>query len=194
MSNDLLKLIHSIVVTDNMMPSMKQTALHWADYLKDYIRPDCHDKLVSLIDALPEDKHMLHGDYHICNVMYQNGEALLIDMDTLCHGHPIFELASMYNVYKGYCAVDHGVAESFLGLPYDTISTFWDRSLALYLGTEDPVRLKSVEEKCEIIGYTRVMRRTIRRRLDAEAKGKALVEHCKNRLEELLPRVDTLLF
>ena len=26
----------------------------------------------------------------------QNNEVLIIDMDTLCVGHPVFELASMY--------------------------------------------------------------------------------------------------
>lgn len=47
---------------------------------------DRFEKLISLISAVPEDIHLMHGDYHVKNVMLQNGESLLIDMDTLCIG------------------------------------------------------------------------------------------------------------
>ena len=67
---------------------------------------DRFEKLISLISAVPEDIHLMHGDYHVKNVMLQNGESLLIDMDTLCSGNPIFELASMYNAYVGFGLVE----------------------------------------------------------------------------------------
>ena len=54
------------------------------------------------MEAVSVRHQMLHGDYHIKNVMMQDGEVLLIDMDTLCQGHPVFELASMYNAYVGF--------------------------------------------------------------------------------------------
>ncbi len=37
----------------------------------------------------------------------RDDEALLIDMDTLCMGHPIFELASMFNAFVGFLEPDH---------------------------------------------------------------------------------------
>ena len=110
MSIDLLKLIHSTVVKPDSMPDMKAVALDWADFLKDYLPAEQYEKLHALVEAVPDDNHMMHGDYHIKNVMLQNGECLLIDMDTLCHGHPIFELASMYNAYCGYSEVDQPVS------------------------------------------------------------------------------------
>ena len=110
MSIDLLKLIHSKMATD-IMPDMKAVAQDWADFLQKYLPADQYTKLRSLIDAVPADMHIMHGDYHLKNVMLQDGETLLIDMDTLCHGHPIFELASIYNAYQGYCATDHSIVE-----------------------------------------------------------------------------------
>ena len=194
MSVDMLKLIHSKEVSGDIMPDMKKVAQDWADFLEKYIPKDQYQKLRALIDAVPEDMHMMHGDYHLKNVMLQDGESLLIDMDTLCHGHPIFELASMYNAYQGYSAVDHSVVENFLGIPYDTAAEFWHKSLSLYLGTTDEAVLKDVENKAKIIGYTRIMRRCIRRNGLNTKEGILEIENCKKVLAELLPVTDTLLF
>ncbi|MBR0351678.1 MAG: anti-sigma factor antagonist [Oscillospiraceae bacterium] len=194
MSIDLLKLIHSTKVKPDSMPNMKEVALDWADFLKDYLPADAYEKLHDLVAAVPEDDHMLHGDYHLKNVMLQKGECLLIDMDTLCHGHPIFELASMFNAYLGYCELDHSLVESFQGINYDTAKAFWEKSLQLYLGTEDPDTLRSVENKARVIGYTRIMRRRIRRNGFDTEEGRAEIENCKKQLLDLLPRTDTLTF
>ncbi len=194
MSIDLLKLIHSTVVKPNSMPDMKAVALDWADFLKDYLPAEQYEKLHALVEAVPDDNHMMHGDYHIKNVMLQNGECLLIDMDTLCHGHPIFELASMYNAYCGYSEVDHSISQSFLGIPHETAVEFWNKSIRLYLDGADEEIVKAVEEKAMIIGYTRIMRRRIRRNGLNTEEGRREIENCRQHLAELLPRVDTLVF
>ena len=194
MSIKMLKLIHSKVVKPGTMPDMKAVALNWADFLKDYLPENLYTKLHALIEAVPVDMHMMHGDYHIKNVMLQNGESLLIDMDTLCHGHPIFELASMYNSYEGYSVLDHSNVTDFLGISYETAVAFWRKSLELYLGTKDETVLNEVENKAKIIGYTRIMRRRIRRHGFETEAGKAEIENCRKVLEDLLPKTDTLLF
>ena len=194
MSINLLKTIHSTLIKKDSMPDMKMIALDWAEFLKDYLTAEQYKKLYVLIDAIPMDMHMLHGDYHIKNIMFQNGESLLVDMDTLCHGHPIFELAGMYNAYIGFGVLDHSDVQRFLGIDFDTASTLWRRSLELYLGTTDESVLQDVENKAKILGYARVIRRMIRRNgLDTEA-GRKRIEGYKAFLAELLPKTDTLLF
>ena len=194
MSIELLKLIHSTVVKPGSMPDMRSVALDWANFLREYLPKDQAEKLYALVEAVPVDYHMMHGDYHVKNVMLQNGETLLIDMDTLCHGHPIFELASMYNAYVGFGETDPDNIGGFLGIPYEDAKTFWKKSLQLYLDTEDEAAIKTVEEKARIVGYARIMRRSIRRGgLENEA-GRRVIENCSNHIAELLPRVDTLLF
>ena len=194
MSVDLLKRIHATEVKPDSMPDMRAVALDWAAFLKDYLPADQYERLRGLIAAVPEDPHMLHGDYHIKNIMLQNGESLLIDMDTLCWGHPIFELASMYNAYCGYGELDDTVAPAFLGIPQETATEFWKTSLRMYLGTEDARRLREVEDKARIVGYTRALRRRIRRGGFETEAGRAEIAHYRERLAELLPRVDSLLF
>ena len=194
MSVKMLKLIHSKEVKPGSMPDMKAVALDWADFLKDYLSEDLYTKLHALIDAVPTDMHMMHGDYHLKNVMLQNGESLLIDMDTLCHGHPIFELASIYNAYEGYSVLNHAIVKDFLGINFETASAFWRKSLELYLETDDETILNDVENKAKIIGYTRIMRRAIRRNGLNTEEGRALIDYSRSVLTDLLPKTDTLLF
>ena len=194
MSIDLLKLMHSKVVHSDSLPDMKAVALNWAEFLKDYLPAEQYEKLHALIAAVPEDDHLMHGDYHVKNIEYQNGEYLLIDMDTLCHGHPIFELASMYNAYVGFGLADPQIHIRFLGLPEETCHAFWRKSLEFYLGTKDKAALDAVEAKAKIVGLTRLMRREIRRDGLNREDGRKMIETCRANLMELLPRVDTLLY
>lgn len=193
MSVDLLKKIHGTVVKKGDMPDMKEVVLGWADFLKDYLPEDQFNKLHSLVEAVPQDNHMMHGDYHLKNVMLQDGEVLLIDMDTLCMGHPIFELASVFNAYIGFSELDNSVSMSFLGIPHETAVKIWEKTIRLYLGTDDENVIEAVKEKAMIVGYTRIMRRTIRREFNTP-KGQKQIELCKTRLKDLLGRVDSLVF
>ena len=194
MSINLLKLIHTKVAKSDILPDMKAVALDWATFLKEYLPVWQYEKLTELISAVPETPYLMHGDYHVKNVMLQNGESLLIDMDTLCHGHPIFELASMYNAYVGYGLVDEERISEFLGIPAKTCKEFWRKSLALYLGTEDENRINEVEAKAKVIGYTRIMRREIRRNGLEREDGRKIIEACREGLSQLLSQVDTLVF
>ena len=189
---DMLKSIHAIEVEDGEVPDMKQTALSWADFVSAHIPEAQGKKLRALIDAVPKRNTMLHGDYHTNNIMVQNGEPLLIDMDTLCMGHPIFELGSMFNAFVGYSEHDHNNMLDFFGYSFETAGKFWNMALAEYLGTNDRAVCQSVAEKAMIIGYTRMLRRSIRR--PNEPTSPARIARCKQMLAELLSRVDTLEF
>ena len=193
MSIDLLKLIHSKAVHSDKLPDMKTMALDWADFLKDYLPAEQYEKLRALIAAVPEDDHLVHGDYHLRNIEYQDGEYLLIDMVTLCHGHPVFELAGMYNAYVGFGLANPRACEKFIGIPAETCRAFWRRSLEYYLETEDAAVLDAAEARAKLIGLTRVMRREIRRDGLNREDGQKLIEACRGELAELLPRVDTLI-
>ena len=191
---DLMQKMHSTHVKPGDMPEMKAVALDWVNFLRDYLPPEQAEKLVALVEGVPERDTMLHGDYHTNNIVMQNDEVLIIDMDTLCVGHPIFELASMYLAFVAFGELDHNVTVNFLKLPYETAGLFWRKALARYLGTEEAARVRAVEEKAMVIGYARLMRRTIRRSGFDTEEGRAVIELCKKHLTELLSRVDSLTF
>ena len=191
---DLMKLIHSTTVKPGLMPDMKAVALDWADFLREYLPGEKWQKLHELVAAVPEQLTMLHGDYHTKNVMLQNNEVILIDMDTLCTGHPVFELASVYNAFVGFSELDPSVAMSFQGFSSEICHRIWDKTLRLYFETDDEEYLHARAEQAMLIGYTRLMRRTIRRKGFETEQGRQMIECYKQHILELLDRVDTLVW
>ena len=189
---DMLKSIHSIAVEDGEVPDMKQTALAWADFVAPHLPQEQGKKLRALIEAVPKQNTLMHGDYHTNNIMVQNGEPLLIDMDTLCMGHPVFELGSMFNAFIGYSELDHQVTMNFFGYTHETAEKFWDIALKMYLGTDNEEVCRSVAEKAMIIGYTRMLRRAIRRPNEADSPAK--IARCKEMLKTLLSKVNSIAF
>ena len=189
---DMLKSIHAIEEEDGQVPDKKETALDWADFVSAHLPEEQAAKLRALIEAVPKKNTLMHGDYHTNNIMVQDGEPLLIDMDTLCMGHPVFELGSMFNAFVGYSELDHQETMDFFGYSFETAGKFWNMALKLYLGTEDETVCRSVEEKAMVIGYTRMLRRAIRRPDEAESPAK--IARCKEMLGILLGKVESLVF
>ena len=189
---DMLKNIHSTQVEDGEVPDMKETALAWADFVSAHIPEEQGKKLRALIEAVPKKNTLMHGDYHTNNIMVQNGEPLLIDMDTLCMGHPVFELGSMYNAFVGYSELDHQNMVDFFGYSFETAGKFWNLALKMYLGTDDEAVCQAVAEKAMIIGYTRILRRSIRRPHEADSAAK--IARSKEMLAMLLEKTDSICF
>ena len=189
---DLLKKIHATPIMPGEMPSIKETGVDWAEFLQPYLPADQWEKLVAMMKAIPEPAFMIHGDYHANNVMIQDGEPLLIDMDTVAYGHPIFEFASIYLGFVGYCECNHAGTMDFYGLPYEITVKIWETLMKLYF--EDEAVREDVVRKAQVIGYARMMRRTIRRNGLHTPDGQELIALCKQRLSELLPQVDQLYY
>ncbi len=188
---DILRQIHSTELSPGEIPDMKQVALSWAEFDREHLPDGLGDKLYEMVQSVPERHTMMHGDFHPNNIMVRDGEALLIDMDTLCMGHPIFELGSMANAFIGFPEINQDSVQDFLGFSSELAAEFWRRTLAMYLETEDEARLNEVDTKARIVGYMRLLRRTIRRN---EPNRENNIEHYRKQLIRLIPTVDELTF
>jgi len=190
LSIDLLKKIHGTKVEKGDMPDLKKAVVDWAEFVKEYLPADIGNKLVKMVKEIPDDEHMLHGDYYVRNVMLQGEEAMLIDMDTLGVGNSIIEFGSMFNAYKGFASYDAEKSSKFLGFSSELATEFWDKSLKLYFGDSEKIAI--VEKKAAIIGYMRLFRRLIRRGGLNDAESQKELAFYKERLCELIPTVDEL--
>lgn len=191
---DMLKTIHGTEVPSGKLPDIRETALDWAAFMKDHLPPEEGKKLIALVEAVPRDDHMIHGDYHTKNLELVDDDVLLIDMDTLAVGHPVFEFGSIYNAFIGFSEYDHESVKRFQGFDFDLASSFWRKILIAYFGTDDEDRLRQVEDKARIIGYTRMIRRSIRRQGLETEEGRAEIDLWTGELIELLHRTDSLVF
>ena len=192
---NLLKLIHSTEVPPGKLPVMKDRVTDWGLFMKNHLPAGTGDKLISLIEAVPENDHMIHGDYHTKNIMVTGEEVLLIDMDTIATGDPVFEFASVFNAFIGFS--EPGISNSvkdFQGFPPEIAREFWHKVLAKYAETDDSAVLKAMEDKARIIGYTRLIRRAIRRDGLESESGRAEIDFWKERLIKLVDSTDSLSF
>lgn len=189
---NMLRTIHQTKDDSGVLSDMKQTGVEWAAFVAPYLPKEKAQKLQDLFEAIPKSQSLLHGDYNTNNVMIQNGDPILIDMDTLCLGHPVFELGSMFNAFLGFSSVNHKEIENFMGYDRKTSESFWRLTLKKYLGTEDEALCNEIEKKAMIVGYTRLLRRAVRRPNAADSA--AMIEHCKSELNKLLEEVDSLVF
>ena len=98
----------------------------------------------------------------------------------------------MFNAFVGYAEHDHGNLMDFFGYSFETAGRFWRLALQMYLGTDDEAVCQSVAEKAMIVGYTRILRRALRR--PNEADSPARIARCKEMLAILLPKTDSLSF
>jgi len=186
---ELLKLIHSIKVKEGDMPSYREEKVFgWIKNATPYLPKDTAFKIYDMVSSCYDSRTMLHCDYHTNNVMRQNGEAILIDMDTLSYGNPIFELANIFVTYVGFGEVTPEFVEKFIGLPFETSKKIWEKFLPIYLGTDD---VTEVENKAKLLGYTRYLSHTVRRDPNTE-EAKKVIAHCQAKIEELINKVDSL--
>ena len=189
---DLLKTIHSTEVNPDQIPPFTEKAMKWLEYDKDHLPADKYEKLCSLVQSIPDDNHLIHGDFHMKNIMYQNGECLLIDMDSLSHGNTVYELVTIWCSYVGLGEIDNTIVENFLGIPYQDAVKIWKMTVASFFETDDQAKIKEIEDKVRILGYARIIRRCVRKNRIANETGKKEYENAVSNICSLLDHVDSL--
>ncbi|MBP5295031.1 MAG: phosphotransferase [Lachnospiraceae bacterium] len=194
LSTELLQKIHGVELAAGELPDRKKIALAWTKDFTGFLPDDILAKLQKMIEEIPDNTHLLHGDYHMKNIMLQDGEPCLIDMDTLSQGDPIFEFMAMYSAYIGFNELDHSIADSFLGIPFETCVHIFEETIRLYLGKEQEYRLKDVVNRATILGQVRILGRSVRRRLKGVESGDEQIARSREVLCELVPKAEKLAF
>ena len=193
-SVEILKTIHAILLQKGTLPDKKEEALSWVERCRPYLDSATYEKLYQMMSEIPDSDNMLHGDYHVKNIMRQNGENLLIDMDTLAQGHPIFEFTAIFLAYLGFSCVDRENVHGFLGIKYEYAERFWEATLKYYFDDKDEAFINDVKRKAALIGYTRLLRRSAERIGFETEMGRKLVEYCQNYLKTNIDKVDSLYY
>ena len=152
----LLKKIHSTVCDDDSLPDMKISHLRYVENIKSFLTEEEYLKVKKIIEDIPDRKTLIHGDFHLKNQLLTKGnELMLIDMDTLCTGHPIFELASVCNSYFEYGQISKDIVENFLEIPFDKAVYLWKNISRKYFSDLNDEEYQTVIDKVRLIGCVR---------------------------------------
>ena len=188
----LIKKVHRIEVPAGKLPSAREAGLMHVRRIAGVLEDDLYRKLLRMTEEIPEQDTMIHGDFHTKNIVLSGGEVLLIDMDTLSVGDPIFELAQMYNSYIGFSEHDPEVVRDFQGYDPAIARAFWEKSLRAYLGTDDAGRIAEVEEKIRCVSYSALIDWSCSNSTPDSTEDMETRALWIRRLTELLGRVDSL--
>lgn len=178
----LLKKINTTECFSPDMPKIKEKYLEKIELIKPLLEEKYYQKVKALVESIPERQTFVHGDCHFKNIMVQGDDFLLIDMDTLSVGHPIFELAALYAPYVAFEEDDPGNSEKFLGVKPEFAKKLYLDVFTGYMGGFDQDKLNKVRLICylHMVWWSKVNDKTINQRL----------EGCRSRLYELLDQYD----
>lgn len=180
----LLRKMNTTECLNPNIPDIKAHYLTKLEKIKEYLPDEVNTKLLKMFNAIPERKTLIHGDCHFKNIMVQNDELLLIDMDTLSVGHPIFELAALYAPYVAFNEDEPGNSMSFFGISDEEAKDLYNNLLNLYFGKDDPI----IKDKIKIVGYVHMVRWVT----NNQPENIKRLEGCKKRLLDLLEKYDDL--
>ena len=146
------ELLTTINTTETVNPKLPKTKDQWlqkVEACKAFLSKEEHAKLLSLISSIEERDTFVHGDCHFKNIMVQGNDLLLIDMDTLSKGHPIFELAAIYATYIAFEEASPGNNLTFLGIDGPQVKRIFREVLDYYFGGLE----ESTYQKIALVSY-----------------------------------------
>ena len=132
----LLKRLHTTQFEEGELPDAKDFCDYWLEGFKPYATEDEMTAIRRIVDKIPVRNTFIHGDYHVSNIMLQDGELILIDMGDSALGHPIIDLIGMALVYI-FARKNPQSLYKIAHITPEQAEIFWNVSLKTYFDTDD---------------------------------------------------------
>ncbi len=186
----LLKTVHDVEMLPGELPDAREIYAGYLDDIAGCLPDELISRIRKLLLDMPEDLHAVHGDIQMKNVMLSAEEPLLIDMETLCVGNPIFDFAGLWMAYCAFTEDEPTNSEEFLGINKETSDEIYRKTLLMYL--EDEKKLPQAEDRIQVLGAVRFLYVLAVLGLGKPELKEIRIRHTRERLERLLERVDRL--
>ena len=188
-----MKEVHSTVMDPGTLSFARDRHIGYIDVISPFLDKQTLDGCRKLLMTLPDDLHVVHGDFQMKNVMLSGDEPMLIDMDTLSTGQPIFDLAGLYVTYRVFEEDEPGNTKAFLGIGSETAAHIWDRILSGYFDGANSAALSEISAKIFLVAYIRFMYIIAVSDLKNGETGKLRLKHSAQHLKELAAELTDLL-
>ena len=109
---------------------------YWLEGFKPYATENEMAAIRRIVDKIPVRNTFIHGDYHVSNIMLQDGEMILIDMGDSALGHPIIDFVGMALVYI-FARKNPQTLYKIAHVTPEQAEIFWNVSLKTYFDTDD---------------------------------------------------------
>ncbi|MBR1735698.1 MAG: anti-sigma factor antagonist [Firmicutes bacterium] len=142
----LLKQLHTTEFETGELSSAKNFCSYWIEIFKEYITEDEEKILCRVIESIPERNTFIHGDYHVSNIMLQNGELILIDTGDSALGHPIIDFIGMALVYI-FARRNPESLYKIAHITPEQAEIFWNVFMKTYFNTDDDMLIKKYTDE-----------------------------------------------
>ena len=184
---DTFKIVHHAKLSGTEgVESVKKTWERWADGMQangSYTAEEtaCLKKMIA---AVPDRDTMVHCDFHAGNVMYRNGEIIVIDMADIGYGHPIFDFAggAFHARYS-----DSPTRQKVHGMNQENMLRFWDTLLLFYFDVKDEADLAEIKEVFDAFG---LLRGALFPMKHVQISPELKAFHVEETRKHLFPRID----
>ena len=187
-----LRQVHAVEMELGELPDARAVYIGYLDALGAVFPRDLAERLKALFGAMPENLHVIHGDINMKNIKLSEDEPLLIDMETLSVGDPVFDLQGLYVAYQLFGEDDPNNTMDFFGISQELADTIWEKALEYYFDDRDASALREAEAKIKIVGCVRFLQVLLLMGIGREELMQRRVEHTLEHLRALAWKVDSL--
>ena len=129
---DFLRELHRTEVPEGKLPDIKDRYRAWIDEIKDLGNEDV-DMFSNLLNTIGDSNRYVHGDFDLNSFMVKDGEILILDTAGSAHGHPVFDLQSLYASLTQMGKSNPDYCQKKFGLPDKFCSNFWTSFFHYYM-------------------------------------------------------------
>ena len=187
-----IRQLHTVEMERGELPESKEQFLGYLDELSSILPEELRERLRALLAAMPENLHVIHGDIQMKNVMLSGGEPMLIDMDTLSVGDPVFDLMGIYLAYVQFNEDEPTNTQDFLGLSEERCTAIWRDTLTTYFDGLDASALDTAEKKIIAVSSVRFLYLIAVLGIGKPELKQLRIDHTLSRLSELVSELDSL--
>ena len=189
---DMIRLIHNTSIDQADIPHAEDTLMSYLDSIRGYLEESQYEALKGLIGTLPHCNNVVHGDLQMKNVMLVNDEPMLIDMDTLSLGDPVFDLQALYVTYVLFPEDEPDNTMQFLGIPRETAHRIWDLVMDMYFRDLSQESKGEALLRIRLTACIRFLFIITVSDLKNSDLGRLRIDHTKEHIDELLGKVKSL--
>jgi len=188
-----LQSVHQVEMKEGELPDSRGVFLSYLEAIAAELPEKTAGRLRALVETVPESLHVIHGDAHLQNIMLSDREWLLIDMDTISAGDPVFEFGPLFMTYRLFIEEVPEDALAFHGLDAEICRRIFRESLEQYLGGGEEA-CREAEEKAAVVGLIRFLYELLVLQEGRNPYHERYMAYALDRLAAVLPRVESLAF
>ncbi|MCR4654986.1 MAG: phosphotransferase [Lachnospiraceae bacterium] len=150
----LYRLVHETDGTNTVLPFAKDVYRKHLSESADWYSKEEMSALLKLLDSIPDQNTMIHGDFHPNNIMVNDG--IMIDLGDFSIGHPVFDFLATAATQANLVELSPEYAEFHTKMKAERIRKGWTMLLDRYFPDRTPEELRKIDKELRLLSRLKV--------------------------------------